>query len=580
MDAVDEVKQRLSIEDVVGRYVQLKRTGGNFKANCPFHEERTPSFVVSPDKGVYHCFGCGEGGDMFTFVQRMDGLDFRQTLERLAQEAGVELEETQQAASRSQYKQTLKEALRLAAQYYHVQLGRNQDAHRYVTETRALQPATIKRFQLGYAPGQGNRLYRFLSQKHGFSEQQLLDCGLIRYRRGKVEDVFRQRLVVPFFDTSGQVIGFTGRALGDFNPKYLNTSQTQLFDKSRFVFGLYQAKDAVRSRGEAVVVEGNLDVLQSHQVGVEYVVALSGTALTKQQMQQLGRLTSTVTFAFDGDSAGIKATERSLPIAQDVGVDLYIVNLPEGEDPDDLIRRAPSQWQQLLEDKHYVMDWLLEQLRHSYDATTATGKRQLTDRAVSVIQRLQDPVEQEHYTQAVADMVGAAPATVAQKVQHGRDDATPKTPRASSTAKQPKDEHQTVLEALLSLTATFPDTRSALDKVTGMDIGEVEQVILEYISGHEQPLQVEGLPDGLREHANYVNILLLRGEQSYGDWATLDRQVEAFSLSHRLNRLNMKRKRNQLSQAIAAADAAGDTEQRNRLLEEYNQLNHQGGSVE
>ena len=577
MDTVEEIKERLDIEDVIGSYVQLKQAGRNFKGVCPFHEEKTPSFVVSPEKGVFHCFGCGEGGDVFSFVQKMDGLDFPQALERLAQQAGVEVEQKSgNSKNRSQYKQQLKDALTAAAQYYHIQLKRSEAAKDYVSQVRGFKDDTIRTFQLGYAPPEGARLVKFL-KKQGFNDQQLLDAGLARRYRGSLQDMFRERVMVPFFDTSGQVIGFTGRALGDFNPKYLNTPQTKLFDKSRFVFGLYQAKETIRSRDEAVVVEGNLDVLQSHQSGIGYVVAMSGTALTKSQIKQLSRFSSNVVFAFDADKAGVKATERALPLVQEEGVNLNIATLPDGKDPDDVIRDNSRSWQDILDNSTYVMDWILEQLLATYDVSSASGKRELSDRAASVLKRLQDPVEQEHYIKQLADIVGVAPATIAQKIQQQSSSTTPKITSQQKAPKQNslrRGEEDTVVTALLSLTARYPDTRKALKD---LDAGQFSQrlgAIIDFLRSAGGEVDVDSLPDNLQTERNYVNILLLRGEEEYRDWATLDRQVEAFSLSHRLQELQTKQKKQHLTQEIAAADAAGDTEKRNQLLAEYNNLNY------
>lgn len=577
MDAVEDIKDRLSVDEVVGTYVHLKRAGRNFKGLCPFHEEKTPSFVVSPERGVYHCFGCGEGGDIFTFVERMDGLDFRGALEYLAERAGVDLpEQGDGGQQQAQYKQRLREANAAAAKYYHIQLGRNQEAKRYVTQQRGLGEDAIKSFQLGFAPKGGQRLVAFLG-KHGFSQQELLDAGLARQYRGQVQDMFRDRIMIPFFDSSGHVVGFTGRTLSDdaAGPKYLNTPQTRLFDKSRFVFGLYQAKDAIRTCGEVVMVEGNLDVLQSHQAGIGHVVAVSGTALTMRQVKQLARLSESATFAFDGDSAGVKATERALPLAQEAGVDLYIADLPADEDPDDIIRDNPARWQRLLEEKVYVVDWLLDQLSHAYDTHSAQGKRKLTDRAIPVLRRLQDDVEREHYVTRLADVVGTAPATIAQKLNAHTDassrDHEPAV-RAKSDPLPPGDDISTVASALASLAVTYPDTRKALDGLNSDFLDENVYPVLEHVRGHDREVTADSVPQDLHSHLNYVKILLVRGEETYGQWSALDRQVEAFSLAHRLHKLQNQHKKQRLSQQIAAAEAAGDDQQRRALLEAYNNL--------
>lgn len=575
MDPVEEIKERLSIDEIVGSYVQLKQAGRNFKGLCPFHEEKTPSFMVSTEKGIYHCFGCGEGGDIFSFVEKMDGLDFRDTLQRLAQKANVELPQYQGGNEKQkQHKQRLREALSAAAQYYHIQLGRAQEARNYVTNQRELTAETVKDFKVGYAPGGNQRIMQFLG-KHGFTEQELLDAGLIKKRGGRMQDVFRQRIMIPFFDTSGSIIGFTGRVLDEGVPKYLNTPQTPLFDKSRFIFGLYQVKEHIRSSNEAVIVEGNLDVLRSYQAGIRNVVAISGTALTKQQIKQLSRFATTITLAFDADSAGAGATERALPLAQEAGVSLYIASLPPGTDPDDVIRRDSSEWQRIIDNKAYVMDWLLQLLPAVYDVNSAQGKKALTDRAASVLRRLQDPVEQEHYVKQVADMVGSAPATITKKLtSESKTSPRPSSSSASRRKEAPEhDEAETVANALLSMAAVYPDVRTALGESTIERLPEYMQAAATYLRDSEETLDVDNLPKELQSVANYVKILLLKGEEEYGSWAALDRQVEAFSLVHRLNELQTKRYKQHLSQQITAAEAAGDYDLRQKLLKEFQQLN-------
>lgn len=577
MDPVEEIKDRLSVDEVVGGYVQLNQAGRNFKGLCPFHEEKTPSFMVSTEKGIYHCFGCNEGGDIFSFVEKMEGLDFRGALELLAPKAGVELPQYEGGGEeKKQHKQRLREALSTAAQYYHIQLGRSQAAKSYVKEKRGITDETIKQFKVGYAPGGGSQLVGFL-KKHGFTQQELLDAGLARQRGDNLWDVFRDRVVLPFFDVSGYVIGFTGRALNDSldkGPKYLNTPQTVLFDKSRFVFGLYQAKESIRTNGEAVIVEGNLDVLSSHQAEVKNVVAVSGTALTTAQIKQLSRLADTITLAFDADSAGVKATERALLLAQEVRTSLYVSSLPNEDDPDDVIRRDPKEWERIIENKVYAVDWLLNVLSLSYDMESAQGKKQLTDRAAEVLQKLNDPVEQEHYVQKVAEMVGVAPSAVIQKLSKLRSQSSKS--RKPAPAKQAKPEHDdtdVVANALLCLAAAYPDTRGALKEVVTEHLSPDKQTVVGYLRQNDAPLDTENIPEELQSTVNYVKILMLKGEEEYGSWASLDRQVEAFSLVHRLNKLQTKRYKQHLSQQIAAAEAAGDSGLRQELLKEFNQLN-------
>ncbi|MEX0919725.1 MAG: DNA primase [Candidatus Saccharimonadales bacterium] len=577
MDEVAEIKDRLGVEEVVGEYVQLKQAGHNFKGLCPFHHEKTPSFVVSPDKGIYHCFGCSEGGDIFSFVQKVDGLDFRGALELLARKAGVELpEKSADSGKIKQRKEKAYEMLEKASKYYHILLSKNETAKDYVIKTRGFSTDTIKTFKLGWSPEKGDSLVAFL-KKEGYQEQEIIDAGLANKRGGRLLDMFRGRIIVPFIDSQGRVVGFTGRVLKDDGngPKYLNTAQTIVFDKGRFVFGLYQAKDSIRKKDESIVVEGNLDVISSHQAGEDNVVAMSGTAVTTHQLKALSRLSQNIVLAFDADEAGIKATERIIPLAQDVGVNLYIATVPEGKDPDDIIRQDPKQWQKVLQNKDYVMDWLINSLKDKYDLSQAQAKREFTTRISGSLLKIKDAVEKEHYINQVADLVGVAPSAITDKLSATQ----PTIKKMKSVSEEARTENivhddiKTVLGALLSLTTTYADTRSALSDIKKDHLPEELLPLIQWLNKHEEEIADVQLPKSLQSLDNYVKILLLKGEEIYGSWNGVDRQVEAFSLTHRLEELQNKRYKQQLSQDIAAAEAAGDTNLRQKLLKEYQQAN-------
>jgi DNA primase len=291
-DAKEEVRARLNIEDVIGEYIQLKRAGRNFKGLSPFSGEKTASFFVSPEKHIWHDFSSGKGGDVFSFVMEVEGMDFRQALELLARRAGVDLSVYQSDGSQqlAKRKKRLLAAIELATTYYMQSLLSNPHAQEYIFKKRGLNKKVVQDFRIGYAPDNGEALTGFLAKK-GFSGQEMTDAGLTNRFGG---DLFRGRMMVPLMDGTGQVIGFTGRILTDdpAAPKYLNTPQTLLYDKSRHVFGLSQAKEAIRGANYAVVVEGNLDVVSSHQAEIRQVVATAGTAITEHHLRQLGRLTS------------------------------------------------------------------------------------------------------------------------------------------------------------------------------------------------------------------------------------------------------------------------------------------------
>ena len=399
-EAKEEIKARLSVEDVVGQYIELKRAGRTLKGRSPWGVDKTPSFMVSPEKGIWHDFSANKGGDIFTFIMEVEGIPFREALEKLAAQAGVELKKYSAGDKKvAQQKVRAREALELATKYYQVCLTKNKPVCEYVFYKRNMNRKTVVEFRIGYSPKQGYALKEFL-QKKGYSQQELEIAGLLNRFGG---DLFKGRMMVPFIDTNGQVIGYTARILDQGEPKYLNTPETMLFNKSRYIFGLYQAKEAIRREGFVVIVEGNMDVISSHQAGVKQAVATSGTAMTEQHLKILSRLTNDVRLAYDGDEAGVKATERAINLAGGLGVNLTVISDYHGaKDPDELIQQDPELWKQAVSERRPAVEWLLDKYEEKLDLTTGTGKREYSDVAMKVISYLKDPVERKHYEQMVA----------------------------------------------------------------------------------------------------------------------------------------------------------------------------------
>jgi DNA primase len=344
---VAEIKSKLPVGDIVGETVVLKRAGTILKGLCPFHAEKTPSFIVTPERETWHCFGCGEHGDIFTFVMRRDGLDFREALSRLAERAGVEL--SARTAGEDRRKRRLREALEAAIAWYRevlLQANQAEKAREYLAE-RGLTAATLERFGIGYAPNTWEALSKRLRAK-GFSDAELTDAGLASAStRGGVYDRFRGRIIIPIRDASGRAIGLGGRILpGAEGPKYLNSPATVLFDKSRTLYAIDLAKSAIRREKLAVIVEGYTDVMAAHQAGFENVVASLGTALTAGQVELANRYADAVALAYDVDLAGEAATQRGLleELGPDVVNKVRVISVPEGKDPDELIRSNPDAW--------------------------------------------------------------------------------------------------------------------------------------------------------------------------------------------------------------------------------------------
>ncbi len=427
MDAVQEIKSRLNIEDVVSEYVQLKRAGRNFKGLSPFTNEKTASFIVSPEKQIWHDFSSGKGGDVISFVETVEGLDFKGALELLARKAGVDLKVFSSGKSvNSGKKERLFKAVESAVHFYQIQLTKNHKSLKYLREDRKFDKQTLLDFQFGYSPSGSTLLLGHLL-KSGFTEDEALAAGLCVRRQDRVIDMFRNRVMIPLKDNQGRPVGFTARQMSNDknSPKYINTPATILYDKSRQLFGFSSAKEHIRKSGYVVVVEGNLDVVASHQAGIKQVVASAGTALTSHHLKSLQRFTADVRLAFDDDRAGQEAAERSIPLAQKVGVELSFIDIPTGKDPDELIKQNVDLWLKTVEKPQYMVDWLIDRVSESVDIATAHGKRVFTTKTLDIVKGLQDKVEQEHYLRIIADKSNTSVDTISKKFSS----ETNKTPK-------------------------------------------------------------------------------------------------------------------------------------------------------
>ncbi|QJU10637.1 DNA primase [Candidatus Saccharibacteria bacterium oral taxon 488] len=568
-DAKEEVRARLNIEDVIGEYVQLKRAGRNLKGLSPFTDERTPSFMVSPEKQIWHDFSSGKGGDIFTFVMLVEGMDFRQALEHLARKAGVDLSLFSGGDGRTAKRRArAREALKLAANFYQQNLVKNPAALEYAVKKRRLNRQTIGDFVIGYAPDQGDALTKAL-EKRGFSRRELADAGLVNRFGG---DLFRGRMMVALSDGSGEVVGFTGRIIRDDPraPKYLNTPQTLLFDKSRHIFGLYQAKEAIRKSDAAVIVEGNLDVVSSHQAGIKNVVATAGTAMTLQHLKALSRLAGRIRVAFDGDRAGVSATERAINLAQEIGVELEVVSLPDGvKDPDELIQKDAALWQAVVERAQPAVDWVIARHAEMEDLATAEGKRRFSTTALRIVRGLKDPVEQEHYLAVISKETGASLAALRAKL--GAERSTPpaqlKKPKIEkATPSKPRDE---LANIIVGLALSQPSTRRWVGALEAASLDEPARAVVTALQA-EPLLDIEKLPRPLQKFEQYVKIVQLKSERRYMDWEPEALDSEMARLVKQLIRKHRDTKKQQLLEDLREAEELSD-EARARILRQ--QLN-------
>ena len=571
-DMKEEVRSRLNIEDVVGEYVQLKRAGRNFKGLSPFTGERTPSFYVSPDKNIWHDFSSNKGGDVFSFVMEVEGIDFRAALELLARRVGVDLAQYDSAGAQemAKRKNRLYEILELTTQYYQQSLLKNPHAVEYVFGKRKLSKEVVQTFRIGYAPSTGDALVNFLKVKK-FTQKEAQDAGLLNRFSG---DLFRGRMMVPLMDGSGRVIGFTARILEDEPnaPKYLNTPETLLYNKGRHVFGLSQAKEAIRKVDYAVIVEGNLDVVSSHQVGITQVVATAGTAMTESHLKALVRLTPNARLAFDGDAAGLAATERAIPIAQAVGIDLTIISLTnDAKDPDELIQKGSELWQKAIDVAEPVVDWILAQYSKREDLTTAVGKRKFTTAALRVIRALQDPVEQEHYLQKVSAYTDSSMDTLKDKLSNTEEPDEKILKKVAQSVAPVKVDPAGYQENLLAVALIDPAVRELLKDVEPDMLATNEQkAVLEYVKNSTELLAE--VPDTLQNHDTYVKIVLLKADARYGEWSDEDRYFETARLVRQLIKEHKQIAKNSLTAQIREAELNGDEERATEIRQQLNEL--------
>lgn len=572
MDAVEDIKQRLAIEDVIGEYVQLKRAGRNFKGLSPFSSEKTPSFMVSPEKQIWHDFSSGKGGNMFSFIMEVEGLDFKGALEHLARKAGIDLSQYQTGrnANTSKLKERLLAALETAAKFYQVQFSHNQTALEYVFKKRGYTKETALTFRLGYAPNNGTALLDYM-KKQGFSEKELSQAGLTAKRYRGLGDMFRGRLMIPLMDAQGSVVGFTARLLEDIPnaPKYINTPQTLLYDKSRHIYGLHLAKDSIRKSAHVVLVEGNLDVIASHQANVRQVVATAGTAMTEQHLKTLKRFTGDIRLAFDADKAGQAAAERAIPIASKVGAQLSMITISSGKDPDELIKQDVKLWEKAIGAQQDALDWLIDRYQQQLDLSTAGGKRQFSDVTLAVVRQLPDAVEQEHFIGKIAKILGVTTEALQSKM---KDDANPGRVKRTKVVQLPPQQLVDLTKNqnhFLSLMLLQPALRSYLDPITEeMFIEDAAKEVFNFLlqnpkfSGDPKEASV------LREVADYVKILGLQFEELYQGIELLELRNEAARLQTRVIEQYVKTKKQPLIEAMRTADEP----ERSRLLAEAKAL--------
>jgi len=529
MGVIDETKQRVDIVEIVSDYVPgLKKAGRNFKALCPFHPERVPSFYVFPERQSWHCFGaCGTGGDVFSFVMRKEAVDFGEALRILAQKAGVSLTPKQPDESQREAER-LKEINEAAAEYYHYLLlhpSAGEGTRNYLAQ-RGISDKTIEEFQLGFSPDSWEALREQLMKK-GYQEDELVAAGLlVEKEQGGTYDRFRNRLMFPIRDIAGGVSGFGARALDDSLPKYLNSPQTLIFDKSGALYGIDRAKSAIRKQNLAVVVEGYMDVIVAHQYGFNNVVASLGTALTERQVGIIKKLTKSLTLALDADAAGEMATLRGIEVAShtfdqkvvplltsaglvkyenSLDAEIRVMVLPPGKDPDDIIKESPEEWERLLEEAPPVVDYTFDLIVSKLDLTKLKDKSSAVDQLLPLIAEIKHPVRQAHYLQKLARLVTIDEQNLASALSRLK---RPAKLKGEGEIVQPStlipllSSSDPLAEYCLSLLVHYPQLRSHATELSAdlFPHSEKREIFLAWHSATDLDSMRQGLDATLQEH--------------------------------------------------------------------------------
>lgn len=531
LSPIEEIKSKINIVDVVGKFVRLQKAGINYKANCPFHNEKTPSFFVSPARQTYKCFGCGKGGDVFQFIQDIEGIEFGDALRQLAQQTGIVLrkEDPQLRTARSR----MYEIVELATHFFETNLRSNvgTQALAYL-KNRGISDDSLQKFRVGFSLESWDGLIKHLRAK-GYRDEEIEGAGLaIRSQkdpRGTVRfyDRFRNRITFPVTDLSGQVVGFSARIMPgspEESAKYINTPETLIYNKSRLLYGLSLARTAMRQNNSVLLVEGNMDCVASHQAGASHTVATSGTALTAEQLSIIRRYTDKIIFSFDADSAGLRATERAIEMALAQEFSVQIVIVPEGKDPADFIQLHPEKWIGLIDEARPIMEFYFEDALQKGDASTLEGQKKIAAFLLPKIKLIPNAIERSHWIEKLSEHIGVASDVLREEMQRAKTDM-PAAPEPRQKNLPPELKKKTLLaliaEKILAFLPLAPHLPSLLkdaeiplsEKSTDMALE-----ILSILKEATEPVEYESFAQKLSPAQQaYLSSIIFEKEAGFQD---------------------------------------------------------------
>lgn len=595
-EITDQIKERLGVAEVIGEYLKLEKAGSNYKALCPFHNEKTPSFMVNTEKNFWYCFGCQKGGDIFSFVMEMEGLEFRDVLERLAERAGVEIPRFQQVDKKEKgRRQRLFEILEWATKFYQHQLYQSNSAEKIIKylKKRGINDQQISNFRVGYAPDGWKNLMNFLLQK-GYSLGDINATGLLvkkeESRGDSIEnfyDRFRDRIIFPVIDINGKVVGYSARVApgGDEkSAKYVNTPQTEIYDKSKTLYGIYQAKTEIKKKNCAVVVEGNLDVISSFVIGIENTIAISGTALTEEHAKIIKRYAEKVRLCFDMDEAGQNAMKKSVKTCLEAGLDVEIITLSSGvKDINDLLKDGRGEeWIDLNKKAKEVLNYFFDSASLKYDRNESVGRKKIAHELLNIIKDIADPIEQSFWLKKLSNLVEVNEDRLTQvlekvKVKESISEKkeTNSNAKESNSSKQVKSKTDVLQERLLGIFGLYAtELAGEAEKLENDFFDDQYQRIWEALKKEERNLfekELNNFETAVRysfdEKEGFMEIEI----NPRKEWEILIEDIK-----RERNRDTLKK----ISWDIRKAQEDGDEETEDLLLREFQRLSSESNDIE